>query len=80
MQNFSSSSQTGLLQVRQDDSFSESFLGQLFDGWRFKCYLRPIFQSMKNFGLDHLMRIYLNGLSSEDPQATAEVRRPRSDY
>lgn len=28
---------------------------------------------MKNFGLDHVMRIYLKGLSTEDPQATAEV-------
>ena len=30
---------------------------------------------MKNFGLDHVMRMYLKGLSSENPQATAEVRQ-----
>lgn len=32
-----------------------------------------VLQSMKNFGLDHVMRIYLKGLSSENSQATAEV-------
>ena len=36
--------------------------------------LVSLFQSMKNFGLDHVMRIYLKGLSAEDPQATVEVR------
>ena len=30
---------------------------------------------MKNFGLDHVMRMYLKGLSSENPQAAAEVRQ-----
>ena len=30
---------------------------------------------MKNFGLDHVMRMYLKGLSSENPHATAEVRQ-----
>ena len=29
---------------------------------------------MKNFGLDHVMRVYLKGLPSEDPQATDEVK------
>jgi len=32
-----------------------------------------LLQAMKNFGLDHVMRMYLKGLSSENPQATAEV-------
>ncbi|XP_074626555.1 serine-protein kinase ATM-like isoform X2 [Acropora palmata] len=32
-----------------------------------------LLQSMKNFGLDHVMRIYLKGLSAENPQAAAEV-------
>lgn len=29
---------------------------------------------MKNFGLDHVMRVYLKGLPLEDPQATDEVK------
>jgi len=32
-----------------------------------------LLQSMKNFGLDHVMRMYLKGLSSANPQAAAEV-------
>ncbi|XP_066028150.1 serine-protein kinase ATM isoform X2 [Pocillopora verrucosa] len=32
-----------------------------------------LLQSMKNFGLDHVMRIYLKGLSVENPQTTPEV-------
>ncbi|CAH3032263.1 unnamed protein product [Porites lobata] len=32
-----------------------------------------LLQAMKNFGLDHVMRVYLKGLPSEDPQATDEV-------
>ena len=68
MQNISGSSQTGLLQVRDVVTIFCS------SG---KCLLMlvSIFQSMKNFGLHHVMRMYLKGLSSENPQVTAEVRQ-----
>ena len=72
MQNTRSWSQTGLLQV-QLTAPPFFFLPNGFVNVGHSITLLLSLQSMKNFGLDHVMRIYLKGLSAENPQAAAEV-------
>lgn len=55
------------------DSSSFFFLPNGFVNVGHSITLLLSLQSMKNFGLDHVMRIYLKGLSTENPQAAAEV-------